>query len=325
MGHWLTGLAVLALTAGAAPAFAAGGGVRLEVTRAPGSAVCPNAGGIVYTAAKLFPDTPLRLARADDDSAPRIEISVQPVEGGHSAVLRSAGGERTIVDWDLQCRGLGEALAVALVVLVAPPSASAAPEPVALEPEQPEPADVANAEERPWRLGVEAGGLGGVGLLGEPVFGAAVGASVWSKVGLGVRVRGARALALSENVAPGEVEADLWALFGAACYRFSPLERLALAPCAELGWGAQHAAASGLTASSGSASRRWLVAGPSFGLALALVGPLAFAAGAGMTVRLHDQSYFVDDQSVQHQPLVGGYALLGLEASWPVSTATRRR
>ena len=260
MGHWLTGLAVLALTAGAAPAFAAGGGVRLEVTRALGSAVCPNAGGIVYTAAKLFPDTPLRLARADDDSAPRIEISVQPVEGGHSAVLRSAGGERTIVDWDLQCRGLGEALAVALVVLVAPPSASAAPEPVALEPEQPEPADVANAEERPWRLGVEAGGLGGVGLLGEPVFGAA-----------------------------------------------------------------QHAAASGLTASSGSASRRWLVAGPSFGLALALVGPLAFAAGAGMTVRLHDQSYFVDDQSVQHQPLVGGYALLGLEASWPVSTATRRR
>jgi hypothetical protein len=118
-----------ALLSSAAPAFAESGAVRLEVTRAPGSGVCPNAGGIVYTAAKLFPDMPLRLARPDDGSAPRIEIAVEPVDGGHSAVLRSSGGERKIVDWDVQCRGLGEALAVALVVWVAPPAASPPPSP----------------------------------------------------------------------------------------------------------------------------------------------------------------------------------------------------
>lgn len=308
----------------AAPAFAAGGAVRLEVTRAPGSAVCPNAGGIVYTAAKLFPDMPLHLARPEDASAPQIEIAVEPVEGGHSAVLRSEGGERKIVDWDVQCRGLGEALAVALVVLVAPAASSpAAPPPASDEPElQPAPPP---RDERRWRLAVEAGGIGGLGLLGEPIFGGALGVSLWSKIGLGLRVRGARALALSENVAPGQVDADLWALFSAACFRFSPASRLALVPCAELGWGEQHAAASDLATASGSASRRWLVAGPSFGLALELFGPLALSAGGGMTVRLHDQSYLVDDQSVQHQPAVGGYALLGLEASWPVSVTPRGR
>jgi hypothetical protein len=313
---------VSVLMSGAAPAFAAGGAVRLEVTRAPGSAVCPNAGGIAYTAAKLFPDMPLRLSRPDDDSAPRIEIAVEPVEGGHSAVLRSAGGERTIVDWDVQCRGLGEALAVALVVLVAPPAAAPAPTPTGpVEPElwrEPSPPD-----ERRWRFGVEAGGLGGVGLLGEPVFGAAVGASVWSKLGVGLRLRGARAFARTEDISPGHVDSDLWALFSAACFRFSPLPRLALVPCAELGWGEQHAAASDMATASGSASRRWLVAGPSFGLAVELFGPLALGASAGMTARLHDQSYLVDDQVVQHQPALGGYAVLGLEASWPVPARAR--
>lgn len=322
MGLRLTLLVASALVSSAAPAFADGGAVRLEVTRAPGSDVCPNAGGIVYTAAKLFPDMPLRLARPDDGSAPRIEIAVEPVEGGHSAVLRSSGGERKIVDWDVQCRGLGEALAVALVVWVAPPAASppaSSPAPVApelgLDPRQP--------DQRRWRFGVEAGGLGGVGLLGEPAYGGTVGASVWSKVGLGLRVRGARAIAMSEDVGPGQVDADLWALFSAACFRFSPVSRLALVPCAELGWGEQHASASGLVAASGSASRRWLVAGPSFGLSLDLFGPIALGVGAGMTVRLHDQSYLVDVESVQHQPSLGGYALLGLEASWPVSETPR--
>jgi hypothetical protein len=207
---------------------------------------------------------------------------------------------------------------VALVVLVAPSAASSPPPPAEPKPDEPEPS-MAPLDRPRVRLGVEAGGLGGVGLLGQPVFGAAVGASLWSKSGLGLRVRGARALALAEDVAPGQVNADLWALFAAACFRFSPLPRFALAPCAELGWGAQHAAASGLVAASGSASRRWLVAGPGLGSALELFGPLALAVGAGMTFRLHDQSYLVDEQPVQHQPAVGAYLLLGLEASWPVS------
>ncbi len=176
MGLELTLLVASALVSSAAPAFADGGVVRLEVTRAPGSCVCPNAGGIVYTAAKLFPDMPLRLARPDDSSAPRVEIAVEPVEGGHSAVLRSSGGERKIVDWDVQCRGLGEALAVALVVWVAPPAASPR-----ASPSTPVEADLwrdpPRSDERRWQLGVEAGGLGGVGLLGEPAFGGAVGAS----------------------------------------------------------------------------------------------------------------------------------------------------
>jgi hypothetical protein len=302
--------------------------IRLEVMRAPGSEQCPDASRILAAAAALFPNSALRAATEGDLTAPAAQVLVEPVAGGHQATVRVGArrpGERRIVDSDEQCRGLAEALAVALTVQVAPP---AVPAPAA----QAKPAAVA-PRPRPLerrliaRAGVELGALGGFGLFGKPdsagafeapAFGGALGASAWAASGPGLRLRVARAVAPDATVGPGIVKQDLWAVLAAGCFRWLAASKLALAPCIELGWGQQQATAEGFASENGSASRRWLVAGPSLTLSMTLAKPLAFSATAGLSGRLHEQSYSVDDEVVLRQPRLGSFLIVGLEAVWSI-------
>jgi hypothetical protein len=171
------------------------------------------------------------------------------------------------------------------------------------------------------------GALGGFGLFGkstaagafeEPAFGGALGASAWAASGPGFRLRVARALASEATVGPGIVKQDLWAVFAAGCFRWVAASRLALIPCVELGWGRQQATSEAFAAENGSASRRWLVAGPSLTLSVPLAKPLAFSATAGLSGRLHEQSYSVDDEVVLRQPGLGSFMVVGLEAVWSI-------
>src|SRR5688500_2554865 len=302
--------------------------IRLEVMRAPGSEQCPDASQILSAAAALFPNSALRAAGASDLTAPEAQVMVEPVAGGHQATVRVGArrpGERRIVDSDEQCRGLAEALAVALTVQVAPP---AVPAPDA----QPKPAKLVPLARPPERrviarAGVELGALGGFGLLGksdsagaleEPAFGGAFGASVWAGSGLGLRLRGARALASDTTVSPGIVKQDLWAVFAAACFRWVAAPRVALAPCVEFGLGRQQATSEALAADNGSATRRWLVVGPSLTLSVTVAKPLALSATAGLSARLHEQSYSVDDEVVLRQPSLGTFLVVGIEALWSI-------
>jgi hypothetical protein len=304
--------------------------IRLEVMRAPGSEQCPDASQILSAAAALFPNSALRAASESDFTAPEARVLVEPVAGGHQATVRVGArrpGERRIVDSDEQCRGLAEALAVALAVQVAPtavpvPDAQPRPEPAKFGP-------LARPPERRViaRAGVELGALGGFGLLGksdsagvleEPAFGGAFGASLWAASGLGLRLRVARALSSEATVSPGIVKQDLWALFAAGCFRWLAAPRVALAPCVEVGWGRQQATSEGLAANNGSASRRWVVVAPSLTLSVTVAKPLALSATAGLSGRLHEQSYSVDGEVVLRQPGVGSFLLVGIEALWPI-------
>ena len=302
--------------------------IRLEVMRAPGSEQCPDASRILAAAAQLFPNSALRAASESDLTAPEAKVLVEPVSGGHQAIVRVGArrpGERRIVDSDAECRGLAEALAVALTVQVAPP---AVPAPDA-EAKPANPAPKARPPERRLiaRAGVELGALGGFGLLGksdssgaleEPAFGGAFGASVWAAAGPGLRLRVARALASDATVGPGIVKQDLWAVFAAGCFRWVAASRVSLAPCIELGWGRQQATSEAVAADNGSASRRWIVAGPSLTLSAILLKPLALSATAGLSGRLHEQSYSVDDEVVLRQPRLGTFAVAGLEVLWSI-------
>ena len=272
-----------------------------------------------------------RCAAGESDlTAPKVQVLVEQVAGGHQATLRVGArgpGERRIVDADEQCRGLAEALAVALTVQVAPPAV-----PVSAPDAQPKPAKLVALAPPPERrviarAGVEAGGLGGIGLFGksdsagaleEPAFGGAFGASVWAASGPGLRLRVVRALASDATVSPGIVKQDLWALFAAGCFRWVAAPRVALAPCIEFGWGQQQATSEALAANNASASRRWLVAGPSLTLSVTVAKPLALSATAGLSGRLHDQSYSVDDEVVLRQPGLGSFLVVGVEALWSI-------
>jgi hypothetical protein len=187
----------------------------------------------------------------------------------------------------------------------------------------PRPADGSPGE--PWRIGADAAGLFGLGVLEQPSLGGALGVSLWTPFGFGVRLRGLRAVARSKPLDPGETQVDLWAGMLSGCYRIGHESSIRLIPCADLGWGRQHAEARGLLVRNSEVDRRWLVVGPSVGLALPLASGVSAGATLGMSVRLHDQAYSVDGDVAQQQPAAGGYALLGLLAEWPISGRSSQR
>jgi hypothetical protein len=296
--------------------------ITLSVARALGSEHCPGAEQIFAAAGRLFPGAGVRPATSGSEHRLQASVSIRPAPVGHEALLEMRGaqsGERRIADPDAQCRGLADALAVALVVSSTHQDTSERPE---LEPELPPTLAPSEPEAEPWRAGAEASGLLGLGTLEEPSLGGAIGVSLWAPFNVGVKLRALRAVARSKPLAPGETQVDLWAALLSGCYRIGHEQRFWLSPCADFGWGRQHAEARRLRAQNGDAARRWLVVGPSLSAAVPIGLGLSAGATLGLPVRLHDQSYSVDGSVVQRQSAVGGYALLGLTAEWPLSAAT---
>lgn len=95
-------------------------GVYLSVERMAGSESCPDAEAVFRSLTLLFPERSIRRGHDLQTAGTSVEISIRPIAAGHEAqirTLRPRKGERIITEPDADCRGLSEALAVALVML----------------------------------------------------------------------------------------------------------------------------------------------------------------------------------------------------------------
>lgn len=317
----LAQLAVSLLVFCLAPkARAAAPGLWFEVTRTPDAAACPDARRLAQTVESLFDARVVRLATSAREAVLSVAISIARSDTGYTAALRVENerwSERHIVDRDPDCRGLPEALAVAVVLLIEPHAE-------ARRREQ-NPGFAASASPRPpsrpraTHFAVEGSGLFGTGLLGDlgsPTFGAALGASV-SHGGPGFRLRGMRLLRRAQPHAPGTVELDAWSLAFGPCWRFGLPRGLALWPCVELGLGQQRAEARGFVVNDGDAAP-WRVLLTGVTLVVPLAGPLHATGLLGGAVRMHRQNYFIDDELAEIQPRFAPFFGLGLSLAFKI-------
>jgi hypothetical protein len=304
----------------AAPvAGAASPGLWIELTRTAEAQACPDGARLARTVEELFDPRVVHLAASRKEASLHVAIAIEEADGGYAAVLRvenEAWSERRIVDTDAACRGLPEALAVAVVLLVEPEARAQR------RRAEPSAAAVKALPRRalpPIFLSVGAGGLLGTGLLGElgsPTFGGTVGATV-TRGAAGFRLRGFRLLRPDRDFAEGTLEFDAWAVLFGPCWRIGLPPGWELLSCAELGLGAQQGVAHGF-AVGGSASAAWRVVATGVTLAVPLSGWLrATASGAG-AFRLHKQNYLIDDEVAEVQPKFAPFVGLGLEVGWKI-------
>jgi hypothetical protein len=101
----------------------------LEIVRTRGSEACPDVDSVFGALSRLFPEQPIRRSMDDTSAAASASVRIRPTSLGHEAlvrVTRPREGERIILDDDVECSGLANALAVALVMLIEPASATTA-------------------------------------------------------------------------------------------------------------------------------------------------------------------------------------------------------
>jgi hypothetical protein len=296
--------------------------VNLQVARAPESERCPDAAQILDQVRQLFPQVPLASSPDSRSADLQVSIAIRRSSEGQEALLTVWGrrrGQRRIVDRDEDCRGLAHALAVALVLLVEPDA-----EPRPREAGSAPPLEPGSA--RPNGLGaltVEGGALAGAGILGRTLaFGGHLGAGIWHASGAGFRARAVRLGALPAHREGGEVWVDLWAAVLGPCWQLPTAHRWWLRSCLELGWGRQHGQARGYVVDS-SATKPWLVLGPSLTLGTTVTGPLEAMFTGLFAGRLHEQRFSVATDRgrvmVQEQALIGVALGLSLAVRWPFS------
>lgn len=309
---------VVAALCAAPVAGAASPGLWFELTRTPEAAVCPDASKLARTVEALFDPHVVRVAASRKEASLHVAIAIEKADEGYAAVLRvenETWSERRIVDTDAACRGLPEALAVAIVLLIEPDARA--------QRRRAEPGGVSEASPRralpPIFLSVGAGGLFGTGLLGElgsPTFGGSLGATI-TRGAAGFRVRGARLLRPARAFAEGTLEFDAWAVLFGPCWRIELPRRWEILPCAELGLGAQRGAARDFDVSD-SDSAAWRVLATSVTLAVPLSEWIRATGSAGGAFRLHKQNYLIDDQPAEIQPAFAPFLGLGLELRWKI-------
>jgi len=312
--------------------------VDLALERAPGSEACPGPESILGAVHVLFPEVVLRTPNPTDSEVLAVSVAIHPLADGHEALLRVSGqrsGERTLVDHDAGCRGLADAIAVALVLMV-DPDARPAQQPPAPEP----PAATSytaprrEADPVPVRLGAEGGALGSGGLLGNLAYGGFLGATITAWNGPTLRIRGLRQIAVPSSVelpatptttgGSGEVAVALWAVAVAACYRLTRGQAVALSPCLEFTAGSQHGEGHDFPVGNNDYYRPFLALGPSLGLAVLAYAGVELVLTAGVSANLWRQSYLVDAQAAQTQDLVGAYAGIGVGTAWTLGRPTGR-
>jgi hypothetical protein len=222
--------------------------VYLEVDLARGSDACPGPQQILVASRALFPDAGLQSPQPEDDGVLAVAVSIRPVADGHEAVLKVSGprnGERTLVDRDVGCRGLADAIAVAIVLMVDPTATRTrrtVPPPPQIRSKAPEKGEAV-------RLGAEGGALGSVGVLGTRAYGGFLGVALTAWKGATLRLRGTRQFGTTTTVelpatevttgGSGEVSVDLWAGGLATCWRLERGTALALTPCLDFMAGSQ--------------------------------------------------------------------------------------
>lgn len=313
-------------------AAAAHGAVRAEdrpvwlaLTRSTDAQECPDASRVWQSINTLFPNKRVYASADAEQARERVSISVSKQADGYEAVF-SIEGEPTaasrLADPDAQCRGLSDALAVALILRLDPEQDSEAKRPQATPSASPAPPPTPPHEEPPRKplwVAAEGSALAGAGLLSdfaEPAFGAALGFALnWR--GPGLRARGLRLISSPTTVGGGSVHVDLWAAMFGPCWRFALSRRWALDPCVELGLGSQRGVAQGLPVHR-EATATWLGVAPTLTLLARISGPLWLTMGAGGVVLVSGQRYAVDGQVVTEPARFGPLISLGLSLGWDI-------
>lgn len=94
-------------------------GVGFEVARRPGSEACPDESALLEMIVALFPERQIRRGSDAAHAQARALIVIRPTARGHEATLQLPHvGERRISTQLADCGGLGDALAVALVLML---------------------------------------------------------------------------------------------------------------------------------------------------------------------------------------------------------------
>jgi hypothetical protein len=322
----------------------------IEIEQAPGSEVCPDKEAVFRSIRRLFPEREFRQSGEGSSSAATARVSIRPLLPGHEAVLTllpPRRGQRVIVEHDEACRGLADALALAFVMLVAPPdpqgepeftgdgtrpgagapaspAASAVPAPRPAEPERsariPERVPSAAAA-RAYRAGIGASLVGGVGVLSEPALGAAGEIELFHRRGFGLSLQGLRLWSAPAEAEGGSVTLTLWALLAAPCYRLRLNAKGHLDACLRFGVGSQQAKVEGFL-SPESGSYPWLVLMPQLGYRQGLPGLSERLSGfvrIGLVGQLRPQSFSVsladgsgENVEIASAPRLGVMADIGL-------------
>jgi hypothetical protein len=324
----LFGLALLGTTnaraqqpsANAAPIAAV-----IEIERAPGSEACPDTTALFRSIEHLFPERQFQQASAASESTARARVTIRPQSPGHEAVLTLLAprhGERVIREQDPDCRGLADALALAFVMLIAPPmssadsaSAGAAANPngvpatasaISATPQAkpPEPAADTRAPDRvpeprrtarAFRAAFGASLAGGIGVLSEPALGAGGELELFHERGFGLSLQGLRLWAQPAEAEGGSVTLTLWGLLAGPCYRQRLSRTAHVDACLRFGLGSQHANVQGFVAPE-SGSFPWQVLVPSISYRQGLPGLaqlLSAFARVGFVGQLRPQSFSV--------------------------------
>jgi hypothetical protein len=316
----LTGLALLAPVRARAQAAPSATSVEavIEIERAPGSQACPDKEGVFRSIQRLFPERQFQQGSSDAQSTARARVTIRPLSPGHEAVLTllpPRHGERVIREDDEACRGLADALALAFVMLVAPPDTSAEnrtsaisnteskpavppPDTTLAEPASmpaPERSPETRSATRPFRAGFGASLVGGLGVLNEPALGGAAEAELFHERRFGLSLQGLRLWAQPTEAEGGSVTLTLWGLLLAACYRQRLGGASGLDACLRFGLGSQHASVAGFQAAE-SGNYPWQVLVPSVGYRHGLPGLGELLSGfvrVGLVAQLRPQSFSV--------------------------------
>ncbi|HYQ45481.1 MAG TPA: hypothetical protein VER11_26020 [Polyangiaceae bacterium] len=294
----------------------------IEIVQAPGSEACADKEAVFRSIRRLFPEREFRQGDPSSQNAARARVTIRPLSPGHEAVvtlLPPRQGERIIREEDESCRGLADALALAFVMLVAPPepSAESSRADVATKPEataqgSPKPAETktpapeervpvparlpeSKGRTRSYRAGFGASFVGGFGVLSEPALGAGGELELFHERGWGLSLQGLRLWATPAEAEGGSVTLTLWGGLVGPCYRFRLGETGRLDGCLRFGIGSQRAEVQGFV-SPESGNFPWEVLVPSVSYRYGLAGlgeRLSGFVRVGFVGQLRPQSFSV--------------------------------
>jgi hypothetical protein len=308
----------------------------IEIEQAPGSEACPDTEAVFRSIKHLFPERAFHQGSTTSESTVRARVKIRPLSPGHEAVLTllpPRRGERVIREQDQECRGLADALALAFVMLVAPPdsapesagpgsastpdatpttatadiSATKTPKPQEKQQGVPVPERVRESKRaaRSFRAGFGASLTGGIGVLSEPALGAGGEVELFHERGWGLSVQGLRLWAEPAEAQGGSVTLTLWGLLFGPCYRQRLAGSARLDACLRFGIGSQHADVQGFIAPE-SGNFPWQVLVPSVAYRQGLPGLgqlLSGFARVGFVGQLRPQSFSVQPADGSGDPL----------------------
>lgn len=324
-------------------------GILIAVDRAPGAESCPDADAVFRSMVSLYPERWLQRATVPEQAATSARVTIRPTQAGYEArvnVIWPRPGERVLVEPDPSCRGLGEALAVALSVFTDEKSIPAVTPPAdtttvarmdvpagtsaeGKEPRKPpgtttekESAFVAKAAASPkplalagsaaparssWSLLVRGSGAAAYGVLNRPMVGGLFGIGLLHRSGFGIDIGAVGLWASPEQDGSGSIAVSrVGAIFG-LCHERQFWSKGSYRLCAELGIGDQSVSTDGFPEVWSAARHdRWSSVGAKLGYVQELVGSLDGFVALGVQANLDRDNFLVRGSSAAVRTQVAG-------------------